>query len=352
MTNIPILDLIAGMIFIYFLLSLVNNSLVELIFSLTRTRANLLQKWIVLTFTNGEYKNSAIRIFSKLPHTEFTQNLVNHPLLNGLSSIGKSTAYMDSKKFASALLQIISDNIPLVSSGNMPLSNIQAAIYGNTYLPETIKQTLLYFTSKTEIELAINEKLNVLEHIENQIANWFDDSMQRISGQLKKWSQLITFLVACCTAIVFNVDSISIAKYLYNNPEANKQLAMVAYKEANDSAYYKSFEQLSISIQDTTMEANDSMALAHIKENVQKTKANMDSVVSTLSLSIPIGWNANEKKVFANCDAATLTKIGGFLVTIFAICLGAPFWFDVLGKIANLRSSLKPLTNEEKKKIK
>ena len=29
--------------------------------------------------------------------------------------------------------------------------------------------------------------------------------------------------------------------------------------------------------------------------------------------------------------------IGGWLATILAVCMGAPFWFDILNKIANLR---------------
>jgi hypothetical protein len=34
-----------------------------------------------------------------------------------------------------------------------------------------------------------------------------------------------------------------------------------------------------------------------------------------------------------------LLKIAGEAVTVFAIMLGAPFWFDVLGKVANVRGS-------------
>ena len=43
-------------------------------------------------------------------------------------------------------------------------------------------------------------------------------------------------------------------------------------------------------------------------------------------------------------------KVFGLLITIFAVTLGAPFWFDVLSKVANLRNSIKPLKSEEKEK--
>jgi hypothetical protein len=34
-----------------------------------------------------------------------------------------------------------------------------------------------------------------------------------------------------------------------------------------------------------------------------------------------------------------LGKILGLLVTGFALSLGAPFWFDLLGKVSNLRGA-------------
>jgi hypothetical protein len=34
--------------------------------------------------------------------------------------------------------------------------------------------------------------------------------------------------------------------------------------------------------------------------------------------------------------------IFGWLLTAFAVCLGAPFWFDVLNKFIVVRSTVKP----------
>ena len=33
------------------------------------------------------------------------------------------------------------------------------------------------------------------------------------------------------------------------------------------------------------------------------------------------------------------TRVLGAILTAFAVSLGAPFWFDVLGKIVNVRST-------------
>ncbi|WP_443748126.1 hypothetical protein [Asticcacaulis solisilvae] len=40
--------------------------------------------------------------------------------------------------------------------------------------------------------------------------------------------------------------------------------------------------------------------------------------------------------------AGTLSLIGGWLMTAFAVTLGAPFWFDILSKLMMVRSTMKP----------
>jgi hypothetical protein len=44
-----------------------------------------------------------------------------------------------------------------------------------------------------------------------------------------------------------------------------------------------------------------------------------------------------------------LKKTAGWLIMAFALAFGAPFWFDLLGKLVNIRKSgLKPLTHNVK----
>ena len=50
MSSFPILDLVIGMIFIYFLLSIICSSAVELWFSILNTRAKLLAQWLTQIF--------------------------------------------------------------------------------------------------------------------------------------------------------------------------------------------------------------------------------------------------------------------------------------------------------------
>jgi hypothetical protein len=157
-----------------------------------------------------------------------------------------------------------------------------------------------------------------------------------------------------------NIDSISIAKYLYADPESREKLAVVAYAAPNNNEYQTQVSLISRT--DTTTRQIDS--LQQVITHITNTISQVDSNQKYLATFIPIGWNqqaefsvfiSQHKDMKPECWAWTLFYISkgfGLLITVFAICLGAPFWFDVLGKIANLRSSLKPLTIEDKKKIK
>jgi hypothetical protein len=68
---------------------------------------------------------------------------------------------------------------------------------------------------------------------------------------------------------------------------------------------------------------------------------NVDSVQVAESLSkgveIPLGWNDVEPAL--DDFDGWLSRVAGWLVTIFALALGAPFWFDVFGKFAHLRAT-------------
>jgi len=65
------------------------------------------------------------------------------------------------------------------------------------------------------------------------------------------------------------------------------------------------------------------------------------------NLSGTLGWTAIEWRSLWAGDAGrvalnVLAKLLGLVITALAISMGAPFWFDVINKVANLRATLKP----------
>lgn len=62
-------------------------------------------------------------------------------------------------------------------------------------------------------------------------------------------------------------------------------------------------------------------------------------------LDLPLGWElstGNGPTEIPNDLLAILTKLLGLALTIGAVMLGAPFWFDLLSKIMRVRSTGAP----------
>jgi hypothetical protein len=65
---------------------------------------------------------------------------------------------------------------------------------------------------------------------------------------------------------------------------------------------------------------------------LQKSIDNADSALKPL----PIGWNGVALTVG---PTTWIERILGWLVTGLAVSLGAPFWFDILSKLVNIRGT-------------
>jgi hypothetical protein len=50
MSNFPILDLVIGMVFVYFLVSIISSSAIEIILTGMKARATLLKEWLFEIF--------------------------------------------------------------------------------------------------------------------------------------------------------------------------------------------------------------------------------------------------------------------------------------------------------------
>ena len=64
-----------------------------------------------------------------------------------------------------------------------------------------------------------------------------------------------------------------------------------------------------------------------------------DCVAAVKALGLPLGW-AEENR--PDSGLGWFAKFGGIVITVFALMLGAPFWFDTLNKLARLRATGKP----------
>jgi len=139
-----------------------------------------------------------------------------------------------------------------------------------------------------------------IENLRADLAGWFDSGMERVSGAYKRRTQLICLILGLLIAAFLNIDSFHLFKSLWQHPTLTAQ----------------------ISLADTTSAG----------EALERLKA------------LPIGWK--EVPAF---DVGLLLLFAGWLVTASSALFGAPFWFDLLQRMVQLRGTGKKPDEDGKK---
>ncbi|MFH1120614.1 MAG: hypothetical protein V1775_12395 [Bacteroidota bacterium] len=341
MTNFPILDLIAGMIFIYFLMSIISNAFFEGFSALRKIRAKMLEKWILTTLPG------------------LANSMLNHTILNGVSEPGKSSSYLSGKNFSLVIIDTIAKFSQTVPKNLSELSVMIEKVTTDQpgLIPDDFKRSLqLYIVDAQQAGARAGQLKTELELYHEQVEKWFDSMMERVTGSYKRYAAKITFGIAVLASFALNIDSISIAKYLYANKDAREKIAAAAYAAPDDSTYKAMVNRIQTGItNDTNNNSNERTdSLQTILKKIENERNRIAGTSEYLGTLIPIGWNCKAEINILKLQHPSITNVGwiyalfsvskffGLMITVFAISLGAPFWFDVLNKVANLRSSLKP----------
>ncbi len=317
MSGFEFLDLVIGLIFIYLIYSLACSTLWEIAVNFTFLRGKMLQKWFLNTFKNSIGDEEV-----------FAHKILSHPLIQSLSKSGKMPSYISSRQFSEALVDLIV-NLKKTGEGQVKytlseidINNLKESLKKLTFLPDELKGVLLQYISEAE---------GKIEKVKEQIAHWYDDAMDRVGGSFKKFSQRWILAFAVVLVGFTNADSLRIVTYLYDNPTAREAIANKAALFVQDSTVVKQLDELRLLPTDS-IKPSQQEALVKINANLQS----LNSLNKELKgMSFPIGWNGDEALKGWNI----VKKIAGLLITAFAVSMGAPFWFETLNKLVNLRSS-------------
>lgn len=303
-----ILDVAIGLVLVFLLLSLICSSVREAIETVFKHRASLLQRGIQEMLGTGE----GIDLVSKFYH----QGLING-LFKGPYEYARKhrdlPSYIPPRTFALALVDIVQ------KIGNQ--SDIKTAVAA---LPDgsNLKGALLPL-----IAAAGDNAAQVLRNIED----WYNASMDRVSGWYKRRTQVIIAAIGFSLAGFLNVDALAIARFLNTNQTAR------------------------------------SVLIAEAQTRVQNPQsANISDPMSFLERQggMPLGWVFTPEPNQTPADfmrdwrrapgtlGGWLLKIAGILFTGFAVSLGAPFWFDVLNRFMVIRSTVKPEEKSQDEKSK
>jgi hypothetical protein len=138
-----------------------------------------------------------------------------------------------------------------------------------------------------------------LDGFRGHVETAFEDSMERASGRYKRKAQFVLTVMAVAFAVGLNVDAVHLAATLYNDETVRSAVVGKAAAGA-------------------------------------KPQEAANAVASVKQLKLPVGWGAaNTPSDFIGW----LSRIPGWLITIAALNLGAPFWFDLLSRFSRQRQA-------------
>ena len=181
------------------------------------------------------------------------------------------------------------------------------------------------------------------------LETWFNDAMDRLSGTYKRKAQLISFIIGVILALLLNVDSISVATSLWREPTLRQALIAQAQNYTPPAASQGSAATVSPLQNIPALETQ----LQALNIPFGWTFASFDTAgrqCSLLPLQAGQVWGIPSQdsqaqpvcKRFSNLPPdiiSWLLKTLGLLMTGLAAAQGAPFWFDILGKLVNMRST-------------
>lgn len=230
---------------------------------------------------------------------------------------GVIPSYVPKANFALAVLQMASQN------GAPTIANIRASLGQNGTSP--LKNTKLGPLILQALDAADNDLKSAQQYLES----WYDASMERVTGWYKRRTQGILFVIGLAAAIILNVDAIQVGRSLMSDTSMRQAVVAHAANLKGDAA-----------------------------ADIDMAKKAIDAI------GLPIGWTDTPQ--FAHGPKLSCVSVGclndwawvsiassmalGWLITALAIMLGAPFWFDLLSKLMQLRSTVK--TDDKNKKTK
>lgn len=340
MFNSVVLNVVIGLVFIYLLYSLLASIIQEIIATNLGMRSWLLKKAIRRMLDDGDTARHLSQLFYR------------HPLIKylGEDKLRKRPSYMTAQNFSKVVVDMLrgqsakpgQDFEPLIQSS---LDNAKMQWEPVTIMPETLS----YLNSLwADAEGDIDRFRIILE-------KWFNDTMEHATGWYKKKIQFMLFFIGLSFAVLFNVDTLSIAQRLSSNPKLAEQLA------DNAAAYLETHKELENKLsRNTRKQPADSAGTSNA------TNAKLDSISNYMAVRsaklidsanvmikadiagtndlLGLGWRCHcslHPEEICVRENFNYRSIIGWLLTALAISLGAPFWFDLLNKFIQLRGSKK-----------
>lgn len=305
MFQTAILDVLIGLFFVYAVLSLVCSAITEMIAQVSKMRAKTLRKGIESLLGDAVIDNrSLVDVFYE------------HHLIVSLAQKKGMPSYIPSRTVALTLLNLVK---PEGDTEKAKMNSLREKLksFGGENAPVAQALGALFDQAGNSLEKGVAN-----------VQHWIDDQMDRVSGWYRRWSRWVLLIVGLMVCVIVNADTLKIVSDLYNDPIYRNQIVATAANRI-----------------DREENSDGADAAASLKNTLDTIREELADVQPLL------GWSTKEYQDITKKPGALgawAGKVIGLLLTAFAISLGAPFWFNALQKLLQIRGSVKPEKEESR----
>jgi len=176
----------------------------------------------------------------------------------------------------------------------------------------------------TNLKIYLTDLEGDIKLLGQEVESWFDRGMDRAAGVYRRNAKAVSILIGIAIAIAINADSLHMVDRLSKDPAIRNAINQAA-------------EQTAI--------ANPT------EDSLRQIQDNVDEVLN--ELPIPLGYS---EVVVEQQKAAQETwfipfiprRVVGWLITGIAISMGAGFWFSLLKRVIDVKTSGKEARSDQK----
>jgi hypothetical protein len=271
--TMPSLDVFVSLVTVYIVLALTVSALTEIITRLVGLRSIGLKSGIRSILQDPNLKDL----------TEETKRFWDSGIIRSATDGDPSPNSLDALTFATATL----------STAGLDLS--RDAGEAKTMIAKAPITAHL----KDVLSGLADRSLSRGTTLHDELAQHFDATMEKIGRWYRHWAQGIALALAIGFTVYINANTLELLHQLTAHPESRLELAKIQSSLSPDPA-------------------NDVRATRNLED--------LNTLITSDTLS--------GKGLCAQLAADPFRVLVGLLITILAVSLGAPFWFDVLGRIS------------------
>ncbi len=313
MSGFPVLDVAIGLAFVYLLLALICTTVMEWIAQIRKTRGKILERSVQQLLDE-----------ESSPKAPITTAFFKHPLIQALRSPKRPPSYIPGTLFAKALRDVLSRR-----------QKEQTAAGQQGEMSAGLKQSLEALARKAGPELRVDALPD-----EKSLAEWYDQVMDRVSGAYKRTTRRWILLLAIGLTVIMNADTVKLAGNLWQNPTLRAYVVERAKARLEQGPPLETVEYT---------EPNSPKPTAPIDADATKSPNSVLAEEQAL-LGDLFGWSGEGAALRRSTLSWFALHLLGWLLTALAVSLGAPFWFDILNRLVNLRASGNPPPRTDEKK--